>query len=68
MVHVQLDLESWHGLLEFDVVPAGSVYGFGYVFQDEVEVDFVLLEAVVSRRRLERCLGWTRLVAIRIEE
>jgi len=57
LVHVQLDLENWHGLLEFDVVPAGSVHGFGYVFQYEVEVDFVLLEVAVSRWRLEWCLG-----------
>jgi len=26
------DLENWHGLLEFDVVPTGSVYSFGYEF------------------------------------
>lgn len=52
MIHVKLDLENWHGLLKFDVVPAGSVYSFGYVFQYEVEVDLILLEGVVSRRRL----------------
>ena len=57
MVHVELDLESWHGLLEFDIVPAGSVYGFWYVFEHEIEVDFIFLEAAVSRRRLEWWVG-----------
>jgi hypothetical protein len=50
-------LEDWHWLLEFDVVPAGSVYGFGYVFQHEVEVNLVFLEAVVSSQPLVRGPG-----------
>ena len=43
LVHVELDLELGHGLLELDVVPRGAVDGLGDVLEDEVEVDLVLL-------------------------
>lgn len=52
LVHVQLDLEHWHDLLELCVVAQRAVDGLWDVFKDEVEVDFVFLAELVSSSRL----------------
>lgn len=44
LVHVQLDLERRHGLLQFGVMTARTVDGLGDIFEDEVEVQFVFLQ------------------------
>ena len=43
LVHIELDLEGGHGLLELDVVPAGAVDGLWDVFEYKIEVYFVFL-------------------------
>lgn len=43
LVHIQLDLEHGHGLLELDIVAASAVDGLGDVFEHKVEVHFVFL-------------------------
>lgn len=43
LVHVELDLEHWHGLLELSIVPAGTIHGLGDVFEHEIEVHFIFL-------------------------
>lgn len=43
LVHVELDLEHWHGLFEFCIVTTSAVNRFGNIFQHKVEIDFVLL-------------------------
>lgn len=43
LIHVQLDLKLRHGLLGFDVVPAGSIDGLRHKLENEIQVDFVLL-------------------------
>lgn len=43
LVHIQLDLEHGHGLLELDIVAAGAVDGLWDVFEHKVEVHFIFL-------------------------
>ena len=43
LVHIQLDLEHGHGLLELGIVPAGTVHGLWDVFEHKVEVHFIFL-------------------------
>ena len=43
LVHVQLDLQHRHGLLELRVVSRRAVHGLGHEFEHQVEVDLVLL-------------------------
>ena len=43
LVHIQLDLEHGHGLLELGVVPAGTVHGLWDIFEHKIEVHFVFL-------------------------
>lgn len=44
MIHVELDLEHWHWLLEFGVVATSAIYSFGDIFEHKVEVHFIFLE------------------------
>ena len=43
LVHVELDLQHRHGLLELGVVPAGAVHGLWDIFEHKIEVHFVFL-------------------------
>ncbi len=43
LIHIQLDLQHWHSLLQLDVVPGRAVDGLRYVFEDKVKINFVLL-------------------------
>ena len=43
LVHIQLDLEHGHRLLELGIVPAGTVHGLWDVFEHKVEVHFIFL-------------------------
>lgn len=43
LVHVQLDLQHGHGLLELCVVATCAVHGFGDVFQYKIEIHFIFL-------------------------
>ena len=43
LVHVELDLEHRHGLLQLGVVATGAINGFWDVFEHKVEVYFVFL-------------------------
>ena len=43
LVHIQLDLEHGHGLLELGIVPAGTVHGLWDVFEHKVEVHLIFL-------------------------
>ncbi len=43
LVHIQLDLEHRHRLLELGIVPAGTVHCLRDVFEHKVEVHFVFL-------------------------
>jgi hypothetical protein len=53
LVHVELDEEYGHGLLELGVVSRGSVDGLGDVLEDKVEEDFILLVAIRVEESLE---------------
>lgn len=57
LVHIQLDLQHGHGLLELRVVATGAIYGFWDVFKHEVEVHFVFLLRLASVRPL-LSLSW----------
>lgn len=46
MIHVELDLEHWHGLLEFGVVATRAIYSFGDIFEHKVEVHFIFLVTI----------------------
>ncbi len=43
LVNVDLDLQDWHGGLHLIEEARRPVYGFGYKFENEVEVDFLFL-------------------------
>lgn len=43
LVHVKLDLQHRHGLLELGIVATGAVDGFGNIFENKIEVYFVFL-------------------------
>ena len=43
LVHVELDLEHWHGLLELCVVATCAIHGFRHIFEHKVEVHFIFL-------------------------
>ena len=43
LVHVQLDLQHGHGLLELGVVSRCAVHRFWDELEDEVEIDLVFL-------------------------
>jgi hypothetical protein len=43
LVHVQFDLEHGHGLFEFGVMATGAVNGLWYIFQHEIQVNFIFL-------------------------
>ena len=49
LVHVEADVRHRHGLLEFGIVSGGAVDCFWNVFEDKVEVDFILLLALAVR-------------------
>lgn len=42
-VHVELDVAHGHSLLQFRILPRRAIDGFWNEFEDEIEVDFVLL-------------------------
>ena len=46
LVHVQLDLERGHHLLQLRVVPRSSVDCLGYEFKYEIEVYLVFLRSI----------------------
>ena len=48
LVHVQLDLQHRHGLLELCVVTASTIHGLWNVFEDKVEVHFIFLLRLTS--------------------
>ena len=48
LVNVQFDFEYWHGGLHLVEVTGGSVDGFGDVFEDEVEVNFIFLMQLLA--------------------
>jgi hypothetical protein len=50
LVHVQLDLQHRHRLLQFRVVSRSAVYGLGDKFEHQVEVNFVLLSLSAPSR------------------
>ena len=43
LIHIQLDLQHRHGLLEFYIVARSTIYCFGHVFKNEVKIDLVIL-------------------------
>lgn len=53
LVHVQFDLQHWHRLLEFDIVPRRAVNGLGHIFQNKVQVDLVFLFSDADKIRRE---------------
>ena len=74
LVHVELDLEHRHWLLELGVVAARAVDGLRHVFEDKIEVNFVFLWHRISAHDSKRHKGHklkilgAHLVAIRVEE
>ena len=68
LVHVQFDLKHGHGLLEFGVMATSAVNGLGYIFQHEVQVNFIFLwdkviQDISSIYRLK-----THFVSVRIKK
>lgn len=43
LINIELDFEHWHHSLELVEVAGSAVYGFGDIFEDQVQVDFVSL-------------------------
>ncbi len=43
LIDVELDFEDGHDSLHLVEISGGAVHGFGDVFEDEVQVDFVFL-------------------------
>lgn len=58
LVHIQLDLEHWHRLLELGIVPAGTVHGLGDVFEHKVEVHFVFLSVELGQMCIPEGAEW----------
>lgn len=48
LVHVQFDLEHGHGLFEFRIMATGTVNGFGNIFKNKIEINFVFLPRYIS--------------------
>ena len=48
LVHVELDLQHRHGLLELGIVTTSAIHGLGDVFKDKVEVHFIFLLRLLS--------------------
>ena len=46
LVDIELHLKVWHGGLHLVKVSGCPVDGFGNVFLNQVEVDFILLQAI----------------------
>ena len=51
LVHIQLDLEHRHGLLELGIVPASAIDGLRDVFEHKVEVHFIFLSVGLCQLR-----------------
>ena len=58
LVHIQLDLEHGHGLLELGIVPAGTVHGLWDVFEHKVEVHFIFLSAGLRQSKMQLNKRW----------
>lgn len=52
LIHIQLDLEHGHGLLELGIVPAGAVHRLWDVFKHKVEVHFIFLSVGLCQKRI----------------
>ena len=68
LVHVQLDLKHWHGLLQLDVVARSAIYSLWDVFLNEVEVDFIFLGRKVNWRHETIIRVTTHFVSVGIKE
>lgn len=51
LVHVELDLEHRHSLLDLGVVARGTIHGFGDVLKHQVEENLFLLGQIGCERR-----------------
>jgi len=54
LIDVQLDLDHGHDGLQFIEEARGPIHGLGYVLEDKVQVDFVLLQVAVSKQSLPK--------------
>lgn len=83
LVHVQLNLQHRHRLLQLGIVATGAINSFGYVFEHKIEVYFVFLWwmsasvcdrsntlrlAAAAKQRSHNGRQKTHLVPVRVEE
>ena len=54
LVHVEFDFEHWHLLFHFRVGSRATVEVFGDVFQNQVQVNFTLLQKMSAFKKTER--------------
>ena len=60
LVHIQLDLEHGHRLLELGIVPAGAIHGFWDIFEHKVEVHFIFLSAGLRQSKMQLNTRWRK--------
>ena len=58
LVHIQLDLEHGHRLLELGIVPAGAIHGFWDIIEHEVEVHFIFLSDGLRQSKMQLNKRW----------
>lgn len=57
LVDIELDFEVWHGGLHLIEISRGPVDSFGDVFLNQVEVDFILLQAIYQHLIYQARIG-----------